>query len=166
MPPTLKIDDSFLTVLGPRTMLNICIESVGASISKSNQYLSVCVGIPVHFLYLFMLCQIFAEIHLLFIHRTRLFERDKHFLVERNMFLSGNTQSFLCQDKMSVVASQDVCCRKTRYMLWQHKISVVVRHIGGGAHTKPGSKQLDTFCKTIDSMSCARSLSRPVAQVL
>ena len=42
-----------------------------------------------------------------------------------------------CPDQMCVVARQDLCCGKTRSLLWLDKTSVVARHKGGGLRPPP-----------------------------
>ena len=55
------------------------------------------------------------------------------YLLIKSIFLKFDPKCLLWQDKISVVARQDVCRGKTRSLLWRDKISLVPRHKGGGA---------------------------------
>ncbi len=60
-------------------------------------------------------------------------------VVERQDLCCGKTRSLLWQDKMCVVARQDLCCGKTRSLLWQdiREAACGRLHKGGRAPAAP-----------------------------
>ena len=91
-------------------------------------------------------------------------EQTKMPVVARQDVCCGKTRSLLWQDKMCVVARQDLCCGKTRSLLWQDiRESTKGGGAAGAAPLCGGGRRPPPLClATTEILSCHnRDLALP-----